>query len=508
MIKVDEKENIRRFYFIKRYSIRRIARENHYSRKTVRKAIADASVPKYWLSTPKPRRVMGPYLPIIENWLEEDKGRPEKQRHTAHRIYDRLVSEHSFQGSERTVREHVSKLRQDYSETAIPLEFDPGADAHCDWGEALIYLKGKPVTAQVLCMKLGYSGRPFVMAFPTQRQEAFFGGQRGAFEWYEGVPARISYDNLTVAVQKVLRGRKRIEQQAFTAFRSHYLFESHFATPATPREQGRVENLVGYMRRNYFVPIPEVESFEELNRILLERLKEDDGRISPGKQVTIGEAWAEEKKKLLPLPRFPHRCCISLPVKANRFSLVNFDNNRYSIPVEYGMRSKLTLHAYAWKVEIACSDRIIATHQRSYEKGKDILKVEHYLPLLIKRPGAFPYAKPVRQWFASGSPEVYQEFLNSLSCHGEGEGVRDFLQVLSLGQRYGRENVEEAMKQALLEKRVDIERVRQLVFGESSLAGKYDNSAALLGQVKVVLPDLSQYDRLRVPVRQEAENGQ
>jgi transposase len=508
MIKVDEKENIRRLYFIKRHSIRWIARENHYSRKTIRKAISDASVPEYRLSTPKPRRVMGPYLPIIEKWLAEDKGRPEKQRHTAHRIYDRLVSEHEFQGGERTVRELVSKLRQNCSEMAIPLEFDPGADAHCDWGEALVYIKGQPVTANVLCMKLGYSGRPFVMAFPTQRQEAFFEGQGQAFEWYEGVPARISYDNLTVAVQKVLRGHNRIEQQAFIAFRSHYLFASHFSTPATPREQGRVESLVGYMRRNYFVPIPEVESFEELNLMLLKRLREDEGRISPGKQVTIGAAWEEEKKRLLPLPRFPHRCCISLPVKTSRLSLVNFDNNRYSIPVEYGMRSKLTLHAYAWKVEIACSERVIATHQRSYEKGKDLFKVEHYLPLLIKRPGSFPYAKPVRQWFASGPPEVYREFLDLLSCRGEGEGVRAFLQVLSLGQSYGRENLEEAMKQALLEKRVDLERVRQLVSGDSIPIVGTGNSAALLDQVRVIFPDLSQYDRLRAPVLQEAKDVQ
>jgi transposase len=97
-------------------------------------------------------------------------------------------------------------------------------------------------------MKLSYSGKPFVIAFPTQRQEAFFEGQHRAFEWFEGVPTRISYDNLTTAVLKVLKGRNRIEQNAFTAFRSHYLFESHFANVATPREQGRVENLVGYMR--------------------------------------------------------------------------------------------------------------------------------------------------------------------------------------------------------------------------------------------------------------------
>ena len=104
------------------------------------------------------------------------------------------------------------------------------------------------------------------------------------------VHGRISYDNLTVAVRKVLQGRNREEQQSFIAFRSHYLFESHFASPGTPREQGRVESLVGYMRRNYFVPVPRVSSFKELNRILMERLAADDGRCVPGQQMSIDEA--------------------------------------------------------------------------------------------------------------------------------------------------------------------------------------------------------------------------
>jgi transposase len=491
MIQVDEKEIIRRLYFIKRHSIRQIAREHHYSRKTIRKAIADASVPEYHLSGPKPCPVMDPFLPIIENWILQDRNRPKKQRHTARRIYIRLVKEHGFTGGERTVRKHVSRLKQNFNEVSIPLEFDPGTDAQGDWGEALIYLDGKPVTAQVLCMKLSYSAKPFVMAFPTQRQEAFFEGQRGAFEWFEGVPARVSYDNLTTAVLKVLRGRSRIEQDAFIAFRSHYLFQSHFATPATPREQGRVESLVGYMRRNYFVPVPRVSSFEELNRMLLERLQEDDRRLSPGKSVTIGEAWYEEKSKLLRLPPFPHRCCVSRPAKANHYSLVSFDGNRYSVPVEY-QASRLVLHAYAWKIEIGCGDRIIAAHRRRYEKGKDEMEIDHYLPLLLKRPGAFPYAKPVRQM-----PQVYRDFLQALSLRHNGDSPRLFLQILSLGRCYGRESLEKAMSQALQEERADIERVRQLLLNDGPKPAT--KGTGYLEQARVVLPDLSRFDLLRAP---------
>jgi len=367
MIQVDEKETIRRLFFIQRYSIREISKELHHSRKTVRKAIRDASVPKYHLAQTRPCPAMDPFKAIIGGWLEEDKRQPKKQRHTAHRIYQRLVSEHHFCGGERTVRRYVSSLKPDLQEMYIPLEFDPGVDAQCDWGEAFVYMDDKLVPVQVLCMKLSYSGKPFVVAFPTQRQEAFFEGQHQAFNWYQGVPARISYDNLTLAVQKVLRGRNREEQQAFVAFRSHYLFESHFSMPRRPQEQGRVESLVGYMRRNYFVPVPRVKSFEELNWMLLERLRQDDRRPAEGKEISIGEAWEQEKGKLLPLPRIPYRCCISRPLKANHLSLVNFDNNRYSVPVEFGI-AKLTLQAYVWRVEVACGDRVIASHERVIRK--------------------------------------------------------------------------------------------------------------------------------------------
>ena len=388
------------------------------------------------------------------------------------------------------------------NQMAIPLEFDPGADAQCDWGEAQVCMKGELIKAQVLCMKLSYSGKPFAMAFPTQRQEAFFEGQRQAFEWYEGVPARISYDNLTTAVRKVLQGRNREEQDAFIAFRSHHLFESNFATPAQPQEQGRVESLVGYMRRNYFVPVPEVDSFEELNRILLARLQEDDQRFATGKEMTISAAWEAEKPKLLPLPRFPYRCCVSRPVRPNRLSLVIFDNHGYSVPVEYGF-NKLTLYAYAWQIEIACGDRVIAAHRRRYGKEPDALEIEHYLPLLARRPGAFPYAKPVRQW---EMPEVYRVFYETLSRNHNGDGVREFIQVLLLGRQVGREILERAMNRALAENRADSERIRQLVAITDTGGAHQSMPRDYLERSRVVLPELGQFDRLRAAVA--AEGGE
>ena len=255
-----------------------------------------------------------------------------------------------------------------------------------------------------------------------------------------------------------------------------------------------MESLVGYMRRNYFVPVPRVASYEELNQMLRERLSQDDRRPAQGKEISIGQAWEQEKRRLLPLPRIPYRCCVSRPLKANHLSLVNFDNNRYSVPVEFGT-SRLTLHAYVWRVEVACGDRVIARHERCYRKDQDILNIDHYLPLLIQRPGAFPYAKPVRQW---KMPEIYREFLAALSERSNGTGVREFLQVLYLGRNCGQETLEKAMRQALSENRADVDWIRQLVRRDNCTGEIPALPDVYRPEVKVILPDLSRFDELRL----------
>jgi transposase len=131
--------------------------------------------------------------------------------------------------------------------------------AQCDWGEAIAVIDGVRQVVQVFVMRLCYSRRTFVMCFPTQKQESFFYGHVQAFKYFEGVPMRISYDNLATAVKIAFdKGRKRSEQRTFTAFRSHYLFESHFCTPAQGHEKGQVEHgvLSRHISRPVCVPRP------------------------------------------------------------------------------------------------------------------------------------------------------------------------------------------------------------------------------------------------------------
>jgi transposase len=232
MIKVEAREKIRRAYYVDGKSQRQIARELHCSRHTIKKALNGAEPDKYTLKAVRPAPVLGLYKGRIEALLTESEGLPRKQRYTGHRIYELLWGE-GYRGSEASVLGYVSRRRQAKRSVAVflPLEYEPGEDAQVDWGEAEVSLNGQQVMVQMFVLRLCYSRRIFVMAFPSQKQECFFAGHVAAFAHLGGVPGRLTYDNLKVAVQRVLVGRGRVQQARFIVFRSHYLFESHFCTP-------------------------------------------------------------------------------------------------------------------------------------------------------------------------------------------------------------------------------------------------------------------------------------
>ena len=219
MIEVEEREEIRRAYHVEGKNIREIARELGYSRQTIRKAIAAADGKKEGKKRERGAPVLGSYKDRIGELYAESERQPRKQRYTAKTIY-KMVSKEGYSGSLSTLGHYLAALRQEKRrpEVCLPLAFDPGTDAQVDWGEAVVVLKGVPEKVQLFVMRLSYSRRIFMMAFPLQRQEAFFEGHVEAFKHFGGVVHRISYDNLKVAVQEILRGKKRKEQQQFIVF--------------------------------------------------------------------------------------------------------------------------------------------------------------------------------------------------------------------------------------------------------------------------------------------------
>jgi transposase len=458
MITVQHREKIRRAYYWDGKSMRQIAREMKHGYWTIRKALDSAEHEPYTLVEGKPAPVLGPFKGEIDRLLAEEAEMPRKQRYTSKQIC-KIIRKQGYQGSESGLRRYVGRQRQALKRPKIflPLEFDPGIDAQVDWGEVWIVLAGERIRVQLFVLRLCYSRKVFAMAFPTQRQEAFFAAHAEAFKHLEGVPHRLSYDNLTTAVKRVLEGKNREEQSAFVAFRSHYLFDSRFCTPNQGHEKGGVEHGVGYIRRNFLVPLPEVDSFAELNAALLAACIEDEQRRVDRQKQTIGEAWQVEKGYLHSLPAREFACCVSREVRLNPYGQVVFETNRYSVPAEKA-RPQLTLKAYPFHIEVMADNQLIAVHERCYERQQDILDPLHYLSLLAERPGAFEHAKPLRQWRATWPP-LYEQLLAALRAHHrqpqspsgphESRAIQEFIQVLQLHRDHSAARVERAIEQAL-----------------------------------------------------------
>jgi len=452
MITVIDRERIRRAYYVEGKTMRQIEREMHHGYWTIPKALDSAERQPYTLSRPKLAPKLGPYKEKIAGLLEKERSLPRKQRFTTHKIY-KLMEAEGYSGSESSLRRYVGQKRRELRRPPIfiPLQFEPGQDAQVDWGEAVFIMNQEEMKAQLFVMRLCYSRRTFVMAFPTQKQEAFFSAHIAAFHFFGGVPQTITYDNLKTAVRRILKGRNRQEQDRFITFRSHYLYASRFCTPGAGHEKGGVEHGVKYVRQNYLVPLPEVRDFVQLNAWLRERCLQDDQRQVNRQPQPIGVMWAEERPYLRPLPATDFAGYVSREVKLNPYGQVTFETNRYSVPADKAQK-QLTLHAYPFRIEIVRGAEIIASHQRCYGRQQDILNPLHYLPLLAERPGAFNHAQPLQQWRQSWSP-LYDELLCQLKAgQSEHKAIREFIQILQLHLDFDGALVQKAIEQALVDK--------------------------------------------------------
>ncbi|WP_243269975.1 IS21 family transposase [Thermanaerosceptrum fracticalcis] len=379
MIGMVDKEYIRKKYYIEGWSIRKISRNLHVARQTVRKALQNSEIPKYQLSQEKPCPVLDPYKEIIREWLELDKTQPEKQQHTARRIYHRLCEEYDYTGSETTVRRYVRIVKNELNEAYVPLTADWGEQAQVDWGRAKVYINGKLTEVSLFCLRLKASLVSFVWASPTEKLEGFLEGHRRAFEWLGGIPWNLVYDNPKTAVTKILKGPYREEHKHFSSLRAHYLFDSEFCNPHSGNEKGTVENLVKYVRQNALVPVPEVNSLDELNSMLLNWCEKQ-------RQLRIKD-WEQERQELRPLPSAPFKCSSTHMISVSKLLLFQFSRNYYSVPIEYAHR-KLRVEAFVDRLEIYDSTKLVAIHDRCYDRGEKIMKLEHYLPILAAKPRA------------------------------------------------------------------------------------------------------------------------
>ena len=376
-------------------SQRQIAVTLGISRNTVKKYWDGEAVPWERKSYTRSPSVLTPeIIKFIRHCLEIDEAdAPKKQHHTAKLIYERLVEEHCFTGSETTVRRMVAKLKEKTPEAFIPLTFPAGEAMQIDWGEATVYLGGEKTVVNLFCARLCYSNTPFVRAYRRQNSESFHEAIVHAFEYFGGVPRQVIFDNAKIAVKDGF-GAHAVKQAGYTALSAHYSFEAVFCNPASGHEKGLVEGQVGYMRRNTCVPVPRVENMSELNELLHNRCIKYLSHHIRGKDAPVGEMLVADKAALYALPSYPFDPAKRCFAKVDRFSTVRFDTNNYSVPPAY-CGKEVTVKALPETVQILSQGEIIATHPRCLARAKTVYDLQHYLPLLAKKGRAIFHAKPV-----------------------------------------------------------------------------------------------------------------
>jgi transposase len=451
MISMDQYEYIRAAHRVYGKSLREIARETGHDRKTIRKVLRGEHG-DYGQRQCQPYPVLGSYVKLIDSWLESDKDAPRKQRHTATRIYHRLVGEEGFKGGETTVRQYVRKAKIRLGVGAckafIPLEPDCGKEAEADWGGAVAIIGGEEMRLKFFCMRSKYSGKHYVRFYPCERQVAFFDAHMQAFSFFAGVFRTVIYDNLTSAVEKVLKGKDRREQETFRKFHAYHNFTARFCNVDSGHEKGGVEGLVGFARRNYMVPIPRAESLEELNEKVLRNCLEYGSHRIDGREKIVDELFEEEKAHLLTLPSHPFGNIETVESKVNPYATVILDKNRYSVPTcHVGFAVKAILGVD--HVEVFERGKKIATHGRLFGNNKWQLNPDHYLDLLHQRPGAFDSARPIKEWRKKWPQSLEQLRDKLVASHGETDGTRDFIMVLMLYREHRSEDVEAAVERAV-----------------------------------------------------------
>lgn len=492
MLKMAQIEYIKHLYEIEGKSLSHIAKTMKINYRTVKKYATKEN----WMPNLKKRKesqypVLGPYLQIIDMWLEDDLKRPRKQRHTATRIHQRLVDEHNFEGSRRTVSDYVSKKKKELCQRNkgyLPIEHIPG-EAQLDFGE-MTYLDHSNLEKKghFLTLSFPYSNAAFTQIFEAQNQECIMEGLKRFFRYIKGVPKVIVMDNLKPVVARILKNGEREITEGFRRFALHYRFEMRFCNPLSGNEKGNVENKIGYHRRNWFVPIPRIDDLEAFNETLWEKAIKDMERSHYRKETSIKALWQEDKGKLLYLPEHTFDAFKVLAARVNGYGCIVLNENSYTVSPELAGEI-VSLKIYYNKIEIYKEHEHLITYNRSYGKKEDIFDWKQYLSLLAKKPNALKHTK-----FYEQIPKIWREHLIQIKKSERKSALMLLKEIVNSNDL---ETGTSALELAILYGKTDTASIKQCYY---NLTHETNNPAPCKLGVDVPIlnynPKLSLYDKL------------
>ncbi len=499
MLTVETIARVRREH-AKGKSIRAIARDLRLSRDTVTKYLRSDDTEARYERQAQPFPQLGPFLTELDGLLERNERQQRRDRMDKRHLFETLRRA-GYAGGYDAVRRYAKRWAEARATTAaakvteafIPLTFAPGEAYQFDWSEEWIVLDGVCFKAQVAQVRLCHSRMPYIRTYPRQTQEMVFDAHARAFAFWGGTCERGIYDNMKTAVDAVFVGKERKFNRRFAQMCSHYLVEPTACTPAAGWEKGQVENQVGSLRQRLFIPRPHVKTLDELNRQLEDACLAHarESRHPEDRERTVWEAFEAERSVLVPI-RSPFDGFREATVSATKTCLVHFDRNRYSIAACAANRP-VQLRSYADRIVVRFDGEVVAEHERAF--GRDHVRYNpfHYLPVLVKKPGALRNGAPFKGWEL---PPSHVKLRAKLGRSDEAD--RQFVGILAAIPEDGLDAVEEACRLALAEGLCSRDAVLNILSRSRDNAPPPALTAPPTPQLRLIpVADCARYDRLR-----------
>jgi transposase len=482
MIEYDLYCQIRRLRAEKKLSFRQIARELNLNWKTVAKWSGRESFKK----APPPKRPSK-----LDLFKGEIVRLLERHDYSAQQVFQR-IKESGYTGQYSIASAFVRQARPKQKPAFLTLHFAPGECAQVDWGCAgSIPVGSTQRRLSFFVMVLAYSRKMYLEFTLAETVEHFLSCHQRAFEYFNGVPRQVWVDNCKVAVLGRAGGSITFNPR-YLDFASHHGFQIRACGPGQPQEKGRVENGVGYVKKNFLhgLDLADIKIINPAARAWLEDVA--NARVHRRTQKTPRELFAEEK--LGPLHPVPYEAAFVDAVRASSQFRIKVDGNSYSVPCHYAS-AKLTLKRFADRILVYDGEKLVAEHVRGYDRNRDYELPDHAAPLLLHRRKAREQRLFLR--FLALSPragEYYQQLEQRRLNPGH-----HAQKIVALGEAYGAEAVARAMEDAFAYQAFSCEYIANILQHRQSppaepgalhLTRRQD-----LLELDLPAPDLSLYDR-------------
>lgn len=435
MIDYEQYCRIKDYHKLRQLTGPQIARQLHLDGRTVAR----------WLAAEKfrPRQAasrsskLDPYKKQIVRWLESHP-------YTAAQIFLRL-REDGYPGGITVVKDYIRQIRPPHTPAFLTLAFAPGECAQVDWGQfGSIGVGNTRRRLSFFVMVLCYSRMLYVEFTVSETMEHFLACHANAFAFFNGVPQRLMVDNLRSAVLEHALGQAPVLNPRYQDFADHFGFAIRPCGVGQAHEKGRVENAVGYVKKNFLAGL-DVSDFALINPAARQWLETvANVRIHGSTKRPPAELFQTEKPKLRPLPLRPYDGSLLRSVRANRQFRVTVDTNTYSVPAEY-TGAALTLKLYPDHLCLYHQEKLIARHVRSYDRRRDFEHPDHPRALLQQRRRARDQKLLQRLLSLTPRAEAFYQGLADRRLNV----LHHVRQIVALAEIYGAEKTARAIEDAL-----------------------------------------------------------